>query len=89
MLDATPKTPVWQYGQNANGTGQLSADHYDFFMDRFKEAYKLELEAFFKSLENGTTPNPSAEDAFESLRLAVAATCSYQEKRAVKLEEVI
>jgi myo-inositol 2-dehydrogenase / D-chiro-inositol 1-dehydrogenase len=89
VLDATPKTPLWQYGQNAGGTGQLSADHYDFFMDRFKEAYKLELEAFFKSLEQGTTPNPSAEDAFQSLRLALAVTKSYKEKRSVKLEEIV
>ncbi len=88
-LDATPKTPLWQYGQNAAGTGFLSADHFDFFMDRFKEAYKLELEAFFKSLENGTTPNPGATDALESLRLALAVTRSYQEKRSVKLEEIV
>ena len=89
VLDATPKTPLWQYGQNTSGTGQLRADHYDFFMDRFKEAYKLELEAFFKSLEQGTTPNPSAEDAFQSLRLALAVTKSYKEKRSVKLEEIV
>ena len=89
VLDATPKTPVWQYGQNASGAGQLSADHYNFFMDRFKEAYKLELEAFFKSLQDGTTPNPRAEDALESLRLAVAVTLSYKEKRPVKLEEIV
>ncbi|MEY4529287.1 MAG: hypothetical protein RLZZ156_8 [Deinococcota bacterium] len=89
VLDATPKTPIWQYGQNASGAGQLSADHYNFFMDRFKEAYKLELEAFFKCLEEGVSPNPSAEDAYESLRLAVAVTRSYQEKRSVKLEEIV
>jgi myo-inositol 2-dehydrogenase / D-chiro-inositol 1-dehydrogenase len=88
VLDATPKTPIWQYGQNANGTGALTADHYDFFMDRFKEAYKLELEAFFKSLEQNTPPNPGATDALESLRLALAVTRSYQEKRSVRLEEI-
>ncbi len=88
-LDATPKTPLWQYGQNTNGVGMLHADHYDFFMDRFAQAYKLELEAFFKSLETGTNPNPSASDALESLRLALAVTLSYKEKRVVKLEEIV
>ncbi len=89
VLDATPKTPMWQYGQTSAGTGYLSADHYHFFMDRFLEAYKLELQAFFKSLEHGTSPNPSADDAFESLRLGLAATRSYHEKRVVRLEEVV
>ena len=88
-LDATPKTPLWHYGQTPDGTGQLSADHYHFFMDRFAVAYKLELEAFFKSLEAGTPPNPSSDDAYQSLRLAVAVTRSYKEKRAVRLEEVV
>jgi myo-inositol 2-dehydrogenase / D-chiro-inositol 1-dehydrogenase len=88
VLDATPKTPLWQYGQNPSGQGVLSADHYHFFMDRFVAAYKLELEAFFASLEQGSLPAPSAFDALESLRLGLAATRSYREKRAVRLSEV-
>jgi myo-inositol 2-dehydrogenase / D-chiro-inositol 1-dehydrogenase len=88
VLDATPKTPLWQYGQNANGQGSLSADHYDFFMDRFVAAYKLELEAFFAALAQGQNPMPSAFDALESLRLGLAATRSYREKRVVQLSEI-
>jgi myo-inositol 2-dehydrogenase / D-chiro-inositol 1-dehydrogenase len=88
VLDATPKTPLWQYGQNADGKGSLSADHYHFFMDRFVAAYKLELEAFFTCLEQGVLPTPSGFDALESLRLGLAATRSYHEKRAVKLSEI-
>lgn len=82
VMDATPKTPLWQYGSG------VSADHYHFFMDRFKEAYRLELEAFFRSLSKGERPTPGGRDALESLRIAIAATRSLKEGRAVRLEEV-
>lgn len=83
VMDATPKTPLWRY---ANG---ISADHYHFFMDRFKEAYRLELEAFFRFLATGQRPTPGNQDALESLRIALAATKSLKEKRPVRLEEVV
>lgn len=82
VMDATPKTPLWQYGQG------IQADHYHFFMDRFKEAYRLELEAFFRALERGEKPTPGAKDALESLRIALAATRSLKEGRAVRLAEI-
>jgi len=82
VMDATPKTPLWQYGSG------VRADHYHFFMDRFKEAYRLELEAFFRFLSRGEKPTPGAKDAIESLRIALAATRSLKEGRIVRLEEV-
>jgi myo-inositol 2-dehydrogenase/D-chiro-inositol 1-dehydrogenase len=82
VMDATPKTPLWQYNQGIRG------DHYHFFMDRFKEAYKLELEAFFRALAAGERPTPGPRDAIESLRIALAATKSLKEGRTVRLEEV-
>ncbi len=88
VLDNTPKTPLWQYGASSAGGGQLQADHFHFFMDRFQVAYKLELEAFFAALQKGVAPNPGPEDALESLRLAVAASISYREGRVVKLSQV-
>lgn len=82
VMDATPKTPLWQYGNGVN------SNHYHFFMDRFKEAYKLELEAFFGFLSQGHKPTPGPRDAIESLRIALAATKSLREKRVVRLEEI-
>lgn len=58
-------------------------------MDRFKEAYRLELEAFFRFLATGQRPTPGNQDALESLRIALAATKSLKEKRPVRLEEVV
>ena len=82
VMDATPKTPLWQYD---NG---IRADYYSFFMDRFKEAYKLELEAFFRAIAAGQKPTPGVKDAIESLRIALAATKSLKEGRIVKVQEV-
>jgi myo-inositol 2-dehydrogenase/D-chiro-inositol 1-dehydrogenase len=82
VMDATPKTPLWQYDQGIRG------DYYDFFMDRFKEAYKLELEAFFRSIAAGQKPTPGPKDALESLRIALAATKSLKEGRVVRVEEI-
>ena len=83
VIDATPKTPLWQFGE-----GGVSSDHYYFFIDRFIDAYRLELQAFFAALEAGTKPTPGTKDAVESLRIALAMTRSLIEKRPVLLEEL-
>jgi myo-inositol 2-dehydrogenase / D-chiro-inositol 1-dehydrogenase len=90
VMDATPKTPLTQYGPGAisGGDGKLEADHFHFFMDRFRDAYRLEIEAFIHCLETGSAPTPGTMDALESLRLSVAATRSLKEGRTVKLAEV-
>ena len=46
------------------------------------------LEAFFAALREGRTPTPGPEDALETLRLAVAATKSWRERRPVKISEI-
>ena len=84
VVDAVPRTPVWSYRE-----GGIGADHYRFFMDRFREAYRLEVEAFFRALDEGRPPSPGPEDAIESLRLALAATRSLREGRPVKSGEVV
>lgn len=82
VLDATPKTPLLSY---ADG---VKMDHYHFFMDRFRDAYRAEIAAFVASLRAGTPPQPGAFDAAESLRLALACTRSLKEGRAVKVADV-
>ncbi len=83
VMDATPKTPLWRYQAG------VQADYYHFFMDRFKEAYRLELTAFFQALAEGRPPSPGPKDALESLRIALAATQSLKENRTVLLQEVL
>ena len=83
VVEAPQKTPLLFAKDFAS-----SHDHYENFPDRFEAAYRLQLEAFFKALREGRTPTPGPEDALETLRLAVAATKSWREKRPLKLSEI-
>jgi myo-inositol 2-dehydrogenase/D-chiro-inositol 1-dehydrogenase len=63
-------------------------DHFENFPDRFEAAYRLELEAFFRALQEGRKPTPGPEDALETLRLALAVTKSWREGRSIKVAEI-
>jgi myo-inositol 2-dehydrogenase/D-chiro-inositol 1-dehydrogenase len=66
----------------------FEADHYESFPDRFADAYRIELEAFFETLGQGGTPAPGPEEALATLRVAVAARQSWQEGRPVRVADV-
>jgi len=83
VIEAPQKTPVLFAKDFAS-----SHDHYENFPDRFEAGYRLQLEAFFQALREGKTPTPGPEDALETLRLAIAATKSWREKRPVKISEI-
>ena len=83
VVQAEPKTPLRHYHKDG-----YKLDHFHFFMDRFGPAFRAELQAFFDSVANGTPPSPGPVDALESLRIAIAATRSLKENRAVKLTEI-
>src|SRR6516165_12540173 len=83
VVEAPQKTPLLFAKDFAS-----SHDHYENFPDRFEAGYRLQLEAFFAALREGRTPTPGPEDALETLRLAVAATKSWREKRPVKVSEI-
>ncbi|WP_425144777.1 inositol 2-dehydrogenase [Deinococcus sp.] len=82
VMDATPRTALMRYGEN------VSMDHFYFFMDRFKDAYRAEIAAFVRALSEGRPPTPGPHDALESLRLALACTRSLKEGRAVRVQDV-
>lgn len=83
VVEAPHKTPL-TYSRRFGFEG----DHYENFPDRFEAAYRLELEAFFKTLTEGGTPAPGPEDALETLRLAIAARRSWRDGRPVRLDDV-
>src|SRR5258705_250043 len=83
VIEAPQKTPLLFAKDFAS-----SFDHYENFPDRFEVGYRLELEAFFDALREGRTPGPGPEDALETLRLALAVTKSWREKRPVKVSEI-
>ncbi|MBV9390442.1 MAG: Gfo/Idh/MocA family oxidoreductase [Verrucomicrobia bacterium] len=63
-------------------------DHYENFPDRFEAAYRLELEAFVRTVRERKQPAPGPADGLETLRLALAATRSWREQRPVKISEI-
>jgi myo-inositol 2-dehydrogenase/D-chiro-inositol 1-dehydrogenase len=83
VVDAPLKTPA-TVSRNFRREGDLVEN----FPDRFGDAYRLELEAFFADLAAGRTPAPGPDDAMETLRLAVACTRSWREARPVRVDEV-
>ena len=84
VVEPPQKTPLATYGRF-----QSTVDHFESFPDRFEAAYKLEMEAFFQALREGRPPTPSAADALETLKVALAATRSLREGRPVKVAEIV
>ncbi|MEM6430307.1 MAG: inositol 2-dehydrogenase [Deinococcota bacterium] len=77
------RNSVWRY--TADG---MAADYQMDFLERFRDAYVLELQAFVDAVHSGTPPTPTHTDAIESLRVALAATRSLREQRPVQLSEI-
>jgi len=76
-------TKVWRYGP-----GGPRGDYYHHFLDRFRDAYRRELQAFVDAVRAGRAPAPGRVDAIESLRVADAAVRSLHEGRPVRVAEV-
>lgn len=59
-----------------------------FFLERYTESYRLELEHFIASVAGGTTPAVGAHDGWAALYLAEAALESSRSGRPVTLERL-
>ena len=59
--------------------------YLDFFLERYADAYRIELSAFIEAVKAGTTPPTGIEDAIAALRLAEAATESAHSGQPVRL----
>lgn len=57
----------------------------NFFLERYAEAYRAELDAFIHSLEEGAALTPDFVDGLEALRLALAAEDSLRTHQIVDL----
>jgi myo-inositol 2-dehydrogenase/D-chiro-inositol 1-dehydrogenase len=77
-------TKVWKYHKEG-----IKGDFYYYFIERFRDAYRAELQAFVDAVRKGEKPAPGTKDAVESLRVAIAATRSLREGRPVEISEVI
>ena len=70
----------------ANGAGFASEPALPFFLERYAEAYRRELDAFIGAVAAGQAPKPSGEDGLKALLLADAATRSAQSGEAMRLK---
>jgi myo-inositol 2-dehydrogenase / D-chiro-inositol 1-dehydrogenase len=54
----------------------VASPYQNFFLERYADAYRAELDAFLRSMTDGAAPSPSIFDGREALVLADAATLS-------------
>jgi myo-inositol 2-dehydrogenase / D-chiro-inositol 1-dehydrogenase len=69
----------------AGADGIVSDKPLPFFLERYAEAYRLELDYFVDALARGTPPVPSGSDGLKALALADAALQSLQTGHAITL----
>ncbi len=84
-LDNVHPTTTQKWGDAGIAQADLP---YDFFMDRYKDAYANETRAFAEMLKVGAEVSPTGYDGMAALELAIACDLSYKEGRPVLLSEV-
>lgn len=58
------------------------------YLERFEPAYRAELEAFLAAVRGERAPTSNVRDGHEALRIAIAATRAYTERRPVAMDEI-
>jgi len=84
MLQAENLRPTSVVHSNAEGVTEDPP--YNFFLERYPQAYRAELDHFIDCLETKTAPSPTGSDGAAALALADAAVRAYAERRAVEVE---
>jgi myo-inositol 2-dehydrogenase/D-chiro-inositol 1-dehydrogenase len=69
----------------AGKSGFTSDPVQNFFLERYADAYRLELSAFIEAVSSGTPPSPSGHDGLMAQRLADAATLSRETGQPVAI----
>ncbi|MCK0159071.1 inositol 2-dehydrogenase [Allomuricauda sp. F6463D] len=71
-----------------NEKGIHAALPLHFFLERYKEAYRIEIQDFISSLGSDSDVPVNGNDGLESLKIGLAAIKSLEENRPVKLAEI-
>lgn len=72
-----------------NKEGIHAALPLHFFLERYQEAYKTEMQDFIKGLSNGIKMPVDGNDGLQSLKIGLAAIKSLKENRPVKISEIV
>lgn len=67
---------------------EAARPYLDFFIERYREAFDAEIDAFVTCVENGEPPQVGFEDGRRALILAEAAMKSAAEGRIVRVAEI-
>jgi myo-inositol 2-dehydrogenase / D-chiro-inositol 1-dehydrogenase len=81
VTELDEKAPVRLYTER----GFLGERHH-LFVERFRGAYRCELQAFVDALASGAKPSPNVNDALRAIEIADAATRSRREGRWIAVE---
>ena len=82
-MGLSPRTPATHLDRD-----EVNAEPWSGYLDRFEPAYRAELVAFLAAARGERPPASAARDGLEALRMAVAATIAYRERRPVPLTEI-
>lgn len=69
-------------------SGGHSARPMDFFMDRYRDSYRYEMEAFIRAMTEKQPPPVSGQDGLKAMLIALAANKSLEENRPVHISEI-
>ena len=64
---------------------ETSSPYLYFFIERYKEAFSLQLKSFIKSIKQNSTTDVGFEDGFKALAIADAAYKSLKEKKSISI----
>lgn len=67
----------------------ITHDVVPHFMQRFERAYLAQIQDFVDNVLGGRPPRVSGEDAVAALRISLAATKSFRERRPVEVAEIL
>ena len=82
-MGLSPRTPA----AHADWAG-VGGEPWPDYLARFEPAYRAELVAFLAAARGDGPPASAARDGLEALRIAVAATVAFRERRTVPLAEI-
>jgi myo-inositol 2-dehydrogenase/D-chiro-inositol 1-dehydrogenase len=80
QADNVRPTQVVAWGEQSISTDK--PEH--FFLERYRDAYALEIAHFFDALSDGTPVRTTIADGIRSLELAELATRSFKEGKALE-----
>lgn len=71
-----------------NEQGIHAALPLHFFLERYQEAYRTEIQDFIRGVQNGSVMPVDGNDGLQSLKIGLAALKSLKQNRPVKIQEI-